>query len=59
MMLKSGVKKFTTSRLSLCTVTPKPRKTFDTKRFQAEQPEVYEQYVKMSEVKPSVRLTIK
>ena len=59
MMLKSGVKKFTTSRLSLCTVTPKPRKTFDSKRFQAEQPEVYEQYLKTSEVKPSVRLTIK
>lgn len=59
LMLAKGVKKFTTSRLSLCTVTPKPKKTFDSKRFQAEQPEVYEQYVKTSEVKPSVRLTVK
>ena len=58
LMLKKGVKKFTTSRLSLCTVTPKPKKTFDSKAFQKDNPVLYDRYVKTSEVKPSVRLTV-
>lgn len=59
MMLKQGIKKFTTPRLSLCAVAPKPKKTFDTKAFQKDNPEEYERYTKTTEVKPSVRLTIK
>jgi len=59
LMLDNKVKKFTTSRLSLCLVTPKPRKSFDSKTFQKDNPELYEKYVKTSEVKPSVKIVFK
>ena len=59
LMLEKGVKKYTTSRLQMTTVTPKPKKTFDTKRFQQEHKDLYDEYLNTSEVKPSIRVTIK
>lgn len=59
MMLEMGIKKFTTTVLQMTTVTPKPKKTFDVKAFAEEHPDIYEQYVRESEVKPSVRITYK
>jgi len=59
MMLERGIKSFTTPTLKMTTVTPKPKKSFDSKTFAAEHPDLYEQYVKESEVKPSVRITYK
>lgn len=59
MMLERGIKSFTTPTLKMTTVTPKPKKTFDSKAFAAEHRDLYEQYVKESEVKPSVRITYK
>ena len=37
--------------------TPKPRVTFDSTRFKTDQPDVYLQYVKESQAKPSLRIT--
>lgn len=59
MMLEKGIKKFTTTVLQMTTVTPKPRETFDSKAFAADHPDLYKQYVKTGEVKPSVRITYK
>lgn len=59
LMLDNGVKQYDSIRLKLTTVTPKPRKSFDSKTFQADHPDIYEQYCKVSETAPSVRLTIK
>ena len=59
MMLDKGIKKFTTSVMQMTTVTPKPRETFDAKAFAADHPDLYKQYVKTGEVKPSVRITYK
>lgn len=58
-MLKKGIKKFTTNVLQMSTVTPKPRETFDSKAFAADHPDLYKQYMKTGEVKPSVRITYK
>ena len=58
-MLEKGIKKFTTDVLQMTTVTPKPRETFDSKAFAADHPDLYKQYVKTGEVRPSVRITYK
>lgn len=59
MMLAANIKQYSSEKLQLTTVTPKPRETFDTTRFKKEHPDLYAEYVKMSEVKPSVRITVK
>ena len=35
------------------------RETFDSKKFRADQPDLYDQYVKLTSVKPSIRITVK
>lgn len=59
MMLEKGIKRFTTPVMQLTTVTPSPRISFDSTRFKDEHPDLYEQYVKVSEVQPSIRITFK
>lgn len=59
LMLDNGVKQYSSVRIQLTTVTPKPRKTFDSAAFKKDHADLYEQYCKTSETKPSVRLTIK
>ena len=34
------------------------RETFDSKQFKADMPELYDEYVKFSKVKPSVRIKV-
>lgn len=59
LMMDNGVKQYSSVRIQLTTVTPKPRKTFDSASFKKDHEDLYEQYCKTSETKPSVRLTIK
>lgn len=59
LMLERGIKSYSSAKIQLTSVAPKPRETFDTARFKKERPDEYAQYVKVSEVKPSVRITIK
>lgn len=40
-------------------VPPSTRETFDSKKFKVDCPEIYEDYVKVSNVTDSVRMTIK
>lgn len=59
-MLEKGIKTFTTSSLQMTAVTPKPRESFDAKAFQADHPDLYQQYIKAGvESKPSIRITYK
>lgn len=39
-------------------VRPSTRKTFDSKKFQEDHPEMYDKYVKESNVKASIRTTV-
>lgn len=59
LMLTNGVKKYESKRLILTAVTPKPRQTFDTTAFKKEHADLYSQYIRTAESKPSVRLTLK
>ena len=59
MMLDKGIKTFSTDVMQMTTVTPKPRETFDSKSFAKDYPDLFKEYVKTSEVKPSVRITYK
>lgn len=59
LMLDNGVKQYSSVRIQLTTVTPKPRKVFDSTAFKKDHTDLYEQYCKETETKPSVRLTIK
>lgn len=59
LMIEHGVKSFSTQVLKMTAATPKPRETFDTKRFAAEHPELYKEYVKIGNVTPSIRITYK
>lgn len=58
-MLERGIKSFTTPIMSLTTITPKPRKSFDTEALKFEYPDLYEKFLKETPVKPSVRITFK
>lgn len=59
LMLDNNVKQYDSLHIKLTTVTPKPRLTFDTRAFQKDHPDLYAEYAHQSEVKPSVRLTVK
>ena len=59
MMLERGIKSFTTDRMRLTTVTPKPREAFDIKAFQMTHPDLYKSFIRVGESKPSVRITYK
>ena len=59
MMVERNIVSFSTPILKLTRVTPKPRESFDTKRFAQEHPELYKEYVKIGNVTPSIRITYK
>lgn len=58
-MKKNNLKTFETGKLKFTYVAPSVRKTVDTKKLQAEQPEVYNAYLKESTVKESLRIAVK
>lgn len=58
MMMERNIKSFTTPLLKMTTTTPKPRKTFDSKAFQSDHPDMYKEYMREGEApKPSLRIT--
>ena len=54
-----GIKKFENDFISITYVEPTTRDTFDSKSLKADNPELYAQYLKPSEVKLSVRIKAK
>lgn len=58
-MEQNNIIKLETDELVITYVAPTDRETFDSKAFKAEHQDLYDEYVKMSSVKSSVRLKVK
>jgi regulator of replication initiation timing len=58
-MEQKGVVKLDNDVVTITYIAPTDRETFDSKKFKEEQPDMYDEYVKISPVKPSVRIKVK
>ena len=58
-MEAKNIIKIDTPELSITYVAETSKETFDTKLFKADNPDLYDSYVKMSTVKSSLRLKVK
>lgn len=54
-----GVEKWQTDAFTITRVKGSTRETFDSKKFKEDNPELYTEYVRTSEVKPSIRIKLK
>lgn len=58
-MEQKGILKVETEEMTISYVAPTDRETFDSKRFKFDHPDMFDEYVKLSPVKASVRIKIK
>lgn len=58
-MEQKGILKVDTEDLTISYIAPTNRETFDSKRFRADNPDTYDEYVSISPVKASVRIKVK
>lgn len=58
-MEAKGLIKVETDNLVISYIAPSDRETFDSKRFRDDNPDLYDEYVKISPVKSSIRLKVK
>lgn len=58
-MQKYGVLKLDNEFLKIALIPEHDAEKFDSKTFKDENPDVYDMYVKISKVKPSIRITVK
>lgn len=58
-MEDNNVVKFENEDLLINYIGPTQRETFDSKQLKADNPDLYDLYVKLSEVKASVRIKLK
>ena len=58
-MQKYGVLKIDNEFLKIALVPEHDAENFDSKTFKEENPDIYDSYVKLSKVKPSIRITVK
>lgn len=58
-MQKYGVVKLDNEFLKIAFVPEHDAERFDSKTFKEENPDIYDSYVKLSKVKPSIRITVK
>ena len=58
-MQKYGVLKFDNEFLKIAFIPEHDAEKFDSKTFKEENPDIYDSYVKLSKVKPSIRITVK
>lgn len=47
-----------TNGMTISYVAPTTRETFDSKKFKADNPDMYDEYVKLSPVKSSIRIKL-
>ena len=57
-MEQYGIVKFESENVRINYVAETTRETFDSKQFKADMPDLYDEYVKFSKVKPSVRIKV-
>ena len=55
-MEENDIKKIDTGNIVITRVLPTERKSVDSKRLKDEQPDIYEEYLKVSKVKGSIRI---
>lgn len=58
-MEEHGIEKIVMPGITATYVAGFDKEIFDTKNFRADNPAIYDAYVKISRVKPSVRITVK
>lgn len=58
-MEDNNIVKFENEDLLINYISPTQRETFDSKQLKADNPDLYDLYVKLSEVKASVRIKLK
>lgn len=57
-MEQNGIIKLEAENLKISYIAETERETFDSKQFKADMPDLYDEYVKFSKVKPSVRIKV-
>ena len=58
-MEANGILKVETDELTISYVAPTSRESFDSKAFRKDNPDLYDEYVKISQVSASVRMKLK
>lgn len=58
-MRNEGIAKIESEELLINYIAPSDKESFDSKTFRAEHPDLYDNYVKMSHAKDSIRINIK
>ena len=58
-MEEKGIIKVETERITITYLASTDRESFDSKQFRADNPDLFDSYVKMTPVKASVRLKLK
>lgn len=58
-MEAKSILKIDTDEITISYVAPTDRESFDSKTFKAEHQDLYDEYVKMTPVKSSIRLKVK
>lgn len=55
----NGITKIDTDTVTVSYIGATTRETFDSKAFKADMPELYDEYTKLSDVSPSIRIKVK
>ena len=58
-MQKNGIKSWKSDRIIITRILSTEKETFDSKRFKAEQEDLYRQYIRTSTTKESLKLTLR
>jgi len=58
-MRENNLIKLETPDISITYVAPTKKETFDTKKLKEEKPDIYLSYIKLSDVKDSIRIKVK
>lgn len=58
-MRNKDIKKIETPDVIITYVEESERETFDSKQFREDYPDMYDEYIKFTKVKPSVRIKVK
>lgn len=58
-MVEHNEKSIDTGNIRVTVLAPTERETFDSKRFQADNPDLYSQYAKRTETKQSLKITLR
>ena len=58
-MKKRGIVKIDTNKLTITYIQPTTRETFDSKSFREKNPDLYDEFCKISPVKETVKVVLK